>query len=249
MAGLKRGATPTPRDVLAKMKQYRARGGGGGGGNQPGETFIIVRANLSAWGNDRYGDCVTAEEAFAKVCHTPEIDLTEDQVIAWAEAHGVLDAATLPYVMDVMQNDGFREGDTIYDDGPYAVVEYRDGATLRSAIFDGPVKVGVGANQLDAVHTHANGWFAIGFEPEGMGHCVTLCGYGSVEWLAQQLGVEVPDGVDGRQPGYAIFTWGSIGIIDAPSMVNITSEAFVRQPTTVMAHAARSTVAEAHAGG
>ncbi len=64
-------------------------------------------------------------------------------------------------------------------------------------------------------------------------HCVTLCGYGSLSWLAEQLGVEVPDGVDGRKPGYAMFTWSTIGIVDVPSMVAVTQEAWLRQPTTV----------------
>ena len=42
-----------------------------------------------------------------------------------------------------------------------------------------------------------------------------------------------PGGVDGTQPGYAMFTWNSIGIIDVPSMIAITQEAWLRQPTTV----------------
>ena len=53
-------------------------------------------------------------------------------------------------------------------------------------------------------------------------------------WLAQQLGVEVPPGVDGSQPGYAMFTWNSIGIIDQPSMLAITHEAWLRNPTTII---------------
>jgi hypothetical protein len=44
----------------------------------------------------------------------------------------------------------------------------------------------------------------------------------------------VPTGIDGRQPGYALFTWDSIGIIDVPSMIAITSEAWFRQPTTMV---------------
>ena len=36
------------------------------------------------------------------------------------------------------------------------------------------------------------------------------------------------------KPGYALFTWDSIGIIDVPSMIAITSEAWFRQPTTVI---------------
>ena len=44
----------------------------------------------------------------------------------------------------------------------------------------------------------------------------------------------VPSGVNGAKPGYALFSWGSIGIIDVPSMVAITHEAWLRTPTTVI---------------
>jgi hypothetical protein len=48
------------------------------------------------------------------------------------------------------------------------------------------------------------------------------------------LKVPVPHGVDGTKPGYAMFTWDSIGIIDVPSMLAITFEAWVRIPTTII---------------
>jgi hypothetical protein len=33
---------------------------------------------------------------------------------------------------------------------------------------------------------------------------------------------------------YAMFTWGSIGIADRTSLMNITGEAWVRNPTTIV---------------
>ena len=63
---------------------------------------------------------------------------------------------------------------------------------------------------------------------------MSLCGYGTIAWLAGQLQVAVPAGANGNDPAYAIFTWGSIGIIDAPSMIAITTEAWLRNPTTVV---------------
>ena len=33
---------------------------------------------------------------------------------------------------------------------------------------------------------------------------------------------------------YAMFTWGSIGIVDRQSLMNITGEAWVRNPTTIV---------------
>jgi hypothetical protein len=199
--------------------------------------FINVPARVSAWGNHQYGDCVTAEEAFAKACNSTEIFLSDDVVIEWARSHGVLGGASLQEVMGFMQDDGFKQGSATYNDGPSVAVNWEDTAALQSAISVGPVKIGVAAEQLEHAYLTGQGvtgWFATGFKPDpGMDHCVSLCGYGSISWLAQQLNVQVPTGVDGTAAGYALFTWGSIGIIDEASLMAITHEAWLRQPTTV----------------
>ena len=102
------------------------------------------------WGNDVHGDCVTAEEAFAKACNNPEIFISDSEVIAWATRHGVLEGANLTQVMTWMQNDGFPDGWSTEDDGPYYSVNWTNAATLQSAIFQGPVKIGIAADQIDA---------------------------------------------------------------------------------------------------
>ena len=58
----KRGALPSPRSALATATPYSARLLGA-----PPE-YIVIPPQLSMWGNDVHGDCVTAEEAFAKAC-------------------------------------------------------------------------------------------------------------------------------------------------------------------------------------
>jgi len=227
---VKRGAIPSPRSALAAAMPYVAPVGAP-------PNFIMKPQRISMWGNDVHGDCVTAEEAFAKACNNPEIFISEDEVIAWATRHGVLEGAYLTQVMTWMQDDGFADAPFIYDDGPYFSVNWTDAGTLQSAISTGPVKIGVAADQIENAWWTtggSTGWFASGFHADGNeDHCVTLCGYGSLSWLAQQLGVQVPAGVDGTQPGYAMFTWNSIGIIDVPSMTAVTHEAWLRRPTTV----------------
>ncbi len=228
----KRGAIPANRHALAAAKPYSA---------VPAvaapPTYIVIPRQLSFWGNYNYGDCVTAEEAFAKACSNPETFITEDDVIAWATRHGVLNGAGLTPVMTWMQTDGFPSGDVTYDDGSYSAVEWTNAAALQSAIFQGPVKLCIAGDQLDATWQSTDGqsgWFATGYhEDTGYDHCTSLCGYGSISWLAGQLGVNVPAGIDGTQPGYAMFTWDSIGIIDVPSMIAITAEAWLRLPTTL----------------
>jgi hypothetical protein len=233
---VKRGAKPTPRHVLAAAMPHVALPG------MPPNS-IIVPKKLSMWNNDITGDCVTAEEAFAKACHSPEIFITDDEVKKWATAHGVWDGAYLTDVLNAMQTDGFTQDGNTYDDGRYFSVNWTDAPTLQSAISQGPVKIGVAGDPLEPVCQAQgygkSGWFATALtgdpsNPQLEDHCVSLCGYGTISWLAQQLNVGVPKGVDGTKPGYALFTWDSIGIIDIPSLLAITYEAWLRTPTTIV---------------
>ena len=138
----KRGAIPTPRSALAAAVPYSAPVGAP-------PNFIVIPKQISMWGNDVHGNCVTAEEAFAKACNNPEIFISDDQVISWATKHDVLEGAYLPQVMTWMQDDGFPDGPLTYDDGSHYSVDWTNAGTLQSAIFQGPVKIGVAAAQVE----------------------------------------------------------------------------------------------------
>src|SRR5437016_7957426 len=112
----KRGAIPSPRSVLMAAVPHRVEVGAP-------PSFMRRPAQISMWGNDVYGDCVTAEEAFAKACNEPEIFISDDEVIAWATTHGVLEGGSLYNVLRWMQTDGFPEGALIYDDGRHLAVD------------------------------------------------------------------------------------------------------------------------------
>ena len=227
----RRGAAPSPRSALAAATPHTPVVGAP-------PNFLILPQQISSWGNFDHGDCVTAEEAFAKACHQPEIFITDQIAMAWAQKHGVLEGANLHQVMQWMQKGGFQESGKTFDDGQIFSVDWTDPSTLYSAIAKGPVKIGVAATQLETAWRTTNGqtgWFGLGFnKDDAEDHCVSLCGYGSLAWLAGQLKVAVPAGVDGTKPGYALFTWDSIGIIDEPSLIAITQEAWLRSPTTVI---------------
>ena len=185
------------------------------------------------WLNDVHGDCVTAEEAFAKACCG--ILISDAEVLAWATAHDVLEGADLTSVLSAMQADGFAQDQNGYDDGPPSSVDWTNAVTLASAIFSGPVKIGVAADQLQNVPDvgEKNGWIANDFTVDSnYDHCVGLCGYGTIAWLAAQLGVPVPAGVNVTTPAYALFTWSTIGIITRDSLLAICGEAWLRNPTT-----------------
>jgi hypothetical protein len=236
----KRGAKATPRHLLAAALPYRVGAASAAAGPA---SFIRLPAQVSMWGNYDHGDCVTAEEAFAKACNTPEIFISDDTVISWATAHNVLEGAYLSDVLTWMQTGGFTQTGQTYDDGSILAVDWKNAALLCQAIWEGPVKIGVAADQLETTwravggnqNGARNGWLAAGYQPDANeDHCVGLCGYGTLQWLAGQLGSTLPAGANGANPGYAVFTWGSIGIIDVPSMLAITSEAWLRNPTTVI---------------
>jgi hypothetical protein len=202
-----RGAIPSPRHRLAAASPHIMS-------DTTPESLLYVPETLNMWLNDVDGDCVTAEEAFAKACYRPEIFITPAEV------------------------SGFLQDEHAYDDGPHVSVDWTNAVILRNAIYHGPVKIGVSADQLENAvvgNPPPNGWVATGFtEDSNEDHCVSLCGYGTFAWMAKQLGTELPSGVDSSTQGYGLFTWGSIGMIDIPSMLAITQEAWLRTPTTII---------------
>jgi hypothetical protein len=186
---------------------------------------------------------VTAEECFAKACHDPEIFIPQHKAIKWARSHYVLNGAGLWEVLELMMAEGIPHDDKVYRDGLFFSVDWTDDAMLRNAVSKGPVKLGVAADHLinSVWQTQpSNGWIATGL-PAGdpQDHCISLCGYGPLGWLASQLGTVLPpsmaqDATNSNAVGYAIFTWSSIGIIDKPSLLAITGEAWLRLPTTII---------------
>lgn len=228
---MKRGAIPSPRHILAAA--------------EPHVPLAVIPANhiflpsrLSVWLNDTDGDCVTAEEAFGKACHEPEIFITDDTVRTWATNHGVLNGANIYQVMQWMQTEGFSQSGHRYDDGKITSVDWTNLAALHSAISQHPVKIGVAADQLEGTVAAPgeNGWYGTGYaEDPNEDHCISLCGYGTVAWLFEQLKIPLPpEAGDGSQAGLAAFTWGSIGVLDVPSMLAITQEAWLRSPVTII---------------
>jgi hypothetical protein len=239
---LPRGAIPSPRYELAAAMPH-----------VPDPTvsvpasFLMWPGQMSYWDNSTYGDCVSAEEAFAKATAAPQTFIPQATVVSWAQANGYLNGAYLTAVMTTMQTNGFPLGDNRYNDGPYNSVNWTDAATLQSAIYShGPVKIGVGA---DGFQTNANGhvtpgtsgWAMYNYpKNEAEDHCTSLCGYGTLAELValfKQHGVTV-NPPSGMPTGlcYAMFTWDSIGIIDAQSMLNMTYEAWSRNPVTSVVH-------------
>src|ERR1700750_2643384 len=87
----KRGATASHRSALADAMPHVSEAAAP-------PNFLTLPHRISSWGNFDHGDCVTAEEAFAKACHHPEIFITDQIAMNWAQRHGVLEGANLHQV-------------------------------------------------------------------------------------------------------------------------------------------------------
>lgn len=224
-----RGAIPSPRHALLAAEPYRPS-------LAPPDRKAYIPGKLDPWGNRQYGDCVTAEEAFAKATHNPEVFIEEQAVIDWARSHGFLNGAMLNEVLDAMERDGFKVGAQQYNNGPKLAVDYSSETVLQAALSDptviGPVKIAIAADSLPSTAGNQQGWYVFGrHDSRNTDHCVSVAGYGPTDWLFQQLGATKP--ADAPPTGYLLFTWGTIGVVDHPWLMSTCVEAWVRKPTTV----------------
>ena len=252
MKMLPRGAIPSARNELAAAIPFAPPPG-----TPVPSSFLMWPGQKSSWNNYRYGDCVSAEEAFAKATAEPQTFIPEATVVAWASENGYLNGASFTAVMTTMQTNGFPLGGRTYNDGPYNSVDWTNVAILQSAIYSrGPVKLGAAAENFQSnangqVTPGTNGWALYNYPknlPED--HCPSLCGYGPLaELITLFQGHGVPVNVpDGMPTGlcFAMFTWNSIGIVDQQSMLNMTYEAWIRNPATIIVNGLHGQYAHWH---
>lgn len=228
-----RGATRSPRHKIAAAHPHIPI-------KDIPLSYFIVPKTLQMWGNATYGDCVSAEEAANLALNSVKLGLselliTDNEVIQWARQGHFLNGANLTDVMDAMIQSGLVGPDNkTYNDAPnYKSVDWTNATVLQSAIFQNPVKIAVAANQLENAVNSTNGqtgWFLTGgYRDQNTDHCVNLNGYGTAADFAKAFNVSIPSNVSPNTPGYALFTWQTIGFIDVQTMVGFTDEAWVRQ--------------------
>jgi hypothetical protein len=226
------GEFPTPNNELAAAQPYRA------GGAVP-ESFIAWPVEIGFWGNEKLSNSSWAEEAFAKACAEPKVFIPTDVVLSTSRECGSANFAAF------MQTHGFQIDRKAYLDGPFNSVDWTNAAALNGAIANiGPVKIGVASANLASgpqgqVSPGTSGWAIYG-QPSGQpeNQCASLCGYGPLAALVSlferhTVNVILPSGMP-TGLCYAMYTWGSIGIVDWKSLMNITGEAWVRNPTTIV---------------
>jgi hypothetical protein len=226
------GEFPSPNQELASARRYR------GGASAP-ESFLAWPIEIGSWGNEKAINSSWAEEAFAKACAEPKALIPADVVLSASRECGSSNFASF------MQTHGFQIDRKAYLDGPFNLINWTNAAALNGAIANvGPVKIGVASANLVSgsqglVTPGKSGWAVYGLparQPED--HCASLCGYGPLAALVdlfERRGVKV-NPPSGMPTGlcYAMFARGSIGIVDRQSLMNITGEAWVRNPTTIV---------------
>jgi hypothetical protein len=226
------GGFPTPNHELAAAQPYRA------GGAAP-ESVLAWPIGIDCGWSDKEGNSIWAEEAFAKACAEPKVFIPADLVLLTSRECGSSNFAAF------VQTHGFQFDHKAYLDGPFNSVDWTNATALNGAIANvGPVKIGVASAHLASgprgqVPPGTSGWAIYGLPPDQpANHCASICGYGPLAALAdlfERHGVHVnlPLGMPAGLC-YALFTLGSIGIVDRQSLMNITGEAWVRNPTTIV---------------
>jgi hypothetical protein len=226
------GEFPTPNHELAAAQPYKA-------GDAAPESFLAWPIGTGFTVNDKASNSSWAEEAFAKACAEAKVLIPADVVLVTSQECGSSNFAAF------MQTHGFQMDGKAYLDGPFNSLDWTNSAALNGAIANvGPVKIGISTANLTSgpqgqVTPGTSGWAIYGLptgQPEN--HCASLCGYGPLAALVdlfKRHGVNVKL-TPGMPTGlcYAMFTWGSIGIVDRQSLMNITGEAWVRNPTTIV---------------
>ena len=226
------GKFPSPNQELAAAEPYRPVGGAPG-------CFLGWPIEIGSWGNEDLSNSSWAEEAFAKACAEPRVFISANVVLQAARECGLSNFA------EFMQTHGFQMGRKAYLDGAFHAVDWSKEEVLNSAIANaGPVKIGViSPNLVSAAQGQfmpgKSGWAVCSIPPgQTASYCASLCGYGPLaalvdlfehDWGDVNLPAGMPSGLC-----YAMFIRSSIGIIDRQSLMNITGEAWVRRPTTIV---------------
>ena len=189
------------------------------------------------YGNDVYGTCVTAEEAAAKSVISaktgaPQIIIPDRNVIDYCRKYGGLNGAYLDEVLEKMTKHGLIDAGGIErkNDPTAVAIDGTNKLVVQLAIYyTGMLKVAIGSSQVMRADDGRYGWTLLNARRDrSADHCVGYCGYGSLEFCCQTLGVSVPTGADPKRFCLIMFTWSRLGIVSWESAQNITSEWWMR---------------------
>ena len=198
-----------------------------------------VPEQLSYWGNDRYGDCVSAEEAFSKGCspaaNPKGVFIPDSVVIAWARNNGWLNGASLDGVLADMKARGYVIDSQAYNDGDFQSVDISNESILQAALAVGPVKIAINANALPSGAGSTQGWTSFGDNSNTRtDHCVPIYACGRADFVYDALKITRPTSIPADRLVYGVFSWSTMGIVDKAWIDGCCDgDCWVRSPTTV----------------
>ena len=113
-----------------------------------------------------------------------------------------------------------------WGEGTANYVVLSDQAAMEAALADGPISVTVAAGALQRGVGMENGWVIVSAPADrGYDHEPAISAAGQFSALASLLGTSLPSGIDPTTYGYMMFTWGTVGLIDRQSLLNIGQDA------------------------
>ncbi|HQU42383.1 MAG TPA: hypothetical protein PK867_06200 [Pirellulales bacterium] len=188
-------------------------------------------------GNDRYGNCVFAETGNYKKVISPatggaELIIPGENVIAYARTAGGLNGYNIEDELRLNQTVGLKDFAGVpHTIGGHGAIDWTIREEVKLAIqLMKAIKIGIDHGPLMGTGAgEKNGWVLTGVGRRGgIDHCVGIYGYGSAGYLAQVCKNTLPASLDPMTFCVLLYTWGTIGIVDWPSFVAITGEAWVR---------------------
>lgn len=223
----KLGLIPSPKEKVAQVPRFRAS-------RATIPKAVAFNPKVQMWGNDQYGDCVSAQEAFAKACCG--VQISDQTLISWANSHNLLNGAMLTDVMDLMAQDPIVLNGHKYGDGPYQSVDFTSEVAVCSALatYKAPLNIAIDHSALPSGAGSQMGWYSLNVSGsyQTYDHCVGISGYGPASFMFPLYGAKVPAGVDPDKIVFGLFTWKTIGLIDVSWLKAACSEMYVRNPTT-----------------
>ena len=212
------------------------------------QTWTPLPQSISAWLNDREGDCDTAEE-MANIDEQWAYDMPDDDLQAFLNEYGLANGATSPEVLALMQSIGITSNGYHYTDGTAQLVNPANWAQLCSAIYTlaagntkpAAVKLDVDGDQLQAA-VDLNLPFSIisGLRKTGqVNHDTHVCRAGTAAALLEGLNEDygtaelLPPWLTPTTPCCVHFTWGQYQLIDFTSVANFAAQGYVRTPSSI----------------
>ena len=219
--------TPAYRGRLLGKRSMFARLG-----SPPASCLQSGNYYLNMYWNNQYGCCTgSAITEIINLAYGVQVD--PKVALAWFKAHRLLNGANELDVLDAAEKDPFIVDGKPYIVGPSSTVDYSDATAIENAISTyKAVYWGVDASYLEKCVGDTSGWVApvIKRPLQNYDHAVFSPDYGTLDecatYLNKQRGVTVTIGsLDSTMLCCTLDTWGTLGIVPMPTILNTTGEA------------------------